>query len=58
MMSSAQAGLHHQPIHHIVWYNLGFASFGGKPLPAFFGLTTPALTRLFSGYTHVTLHQL
>lgn len=42
----------------VVWYNLGFASFGGKPLPAFFGLTTPALTRLFSCYTHVTLHQL
>ncbi len=29
----------------VVWYNIGFASFGGKPLPAFFGLTTPALTR-------------
>lgn len=42
----------------VVWYNLGFASFGGKPLPAFFGLTTPALTRLCSCYTHVTLHQL
>jgi glycosyltransferase involved in cell wall biosynthesis len=42
----------------VVWYNLGFASFGGRPLPAFFGLTTPALTRLFSCYTHVTLHQL
>jgi len=42
----------------VVWFNLGFASFGGKPLPAFFGLTTPALTRLFSCYTHVTLHQL
>lgn len=42
----------------IVWFNLGFASFGGKPLPAFFGLTTPALTRLCSCYTHVTLHQL
>jgi glycosyltransferase involved in cell wall biosynthesis len=42
----------------IVWYNLGFASFGGKPLPAFFGLTTPVLTRLFSCYAHVTLHQL
>jgi glycosyltransferase involved in cell wall biosynthesis len=42
----------------VVWYNLGFASFGGKALPAFFGLTTPALTRLCSGYTHVTLHQL
>jgi glycosyltransferase involved in cell wall biosynthesis len=42
----------------IVWYNIGFASFGGSPLPAFFGLTTPALTRLFSCYTHITLHQL
>ena len=41
----------------IVWYNIGFASFGGKPLPAFFGLTLPALTRLSSCYTHVTLHQ-
>ena len=41
----------------VVWYNIGFASFGGKPLPAFFGLATPALTRL-SCYTHVTLHQL
>jgi len=42
----------------VVWYNIGFASFGGKPLPAFFGLTLPALTRLSSCYTHVTLHQL
>jgi len=42
----------------IVWYNIGFASFGGKPLPAFFGLTTPALTRFCSCYTHITLHQL
>jgi glycosyltransferase involved in cell wall biosynthesis len=42
----------------VVWFNLGFASFGGKPLPAFFGLTIPALTRLCSCYTHVTLHQL
>jgi len=42
----------------VVWFNLGFASFGGKPLPAFFGLTAPALTRLCSCYTHVTLHQL
>jgi glycosyltransferase involved in cell wall biosynthesis len=42
----------------IVWYNIGFASFGGKPVPAFFGLTTPALTRSWSCYTHVTLHQL
>jgi glycosyltransferase involved in cell wall biosynthesis len=42
----------------VVWYNIGFASFGGSPLPAFFGLTTPALTRLCSCYTHITLHQL
>lgn len=42
----------------IAWYNLGFASFGGRPIPAFFGLTSPALTRLCSCYTHVTLHQL
>ncbi|MGC2195486.1 MAG: glycosyltransferase [Terriglobales bacterium] len=42
----------------IVWYNIGFASFGGKPIPAFFGLTLPALTRWISCYTHVTLHQL
>ena len=42
----------------VVWFNLGFASFGGKPLPAFVGLTTPALVRLCSCYTHVTLHQL
>jgi glycosyltransferase involved in cell wall biosynthesis len=42
----------------VVWYNIGFASFGGKPLPAFFGLLTPALTRFCSCYTHITLHQL
>jgi glycosyltransferase involved in cell wall biosynthesis len=42
----------------IVWFNIGFASFGGAPLPAFFGLTTPALTRLCSCYVHITLHQL
>jgi glycosyltransferase involved in cell wall biosynthesis len=42
----------------VVWYNIGFASFGGRPLPAFFGLATPALTRFLSCYTHITLHQL
>lgn len=42
----------------IVWYNIGFASFGGRPVPAFFGLTAPALTRFWSCYTHITLHQL
>jgi glycosyltransferase involved in cell wall biosynthesis len=42
----------------VVWFNLGFASFGGKPLPAFAGITTPCLARLLGPYTHVTLHQL
>jgi glycosyltransferase involved in cell wall biosynthesis len=42
----------------IVWYNIGFASFGGSPIPAFIGLATPALTRMSGSYTHVTLHQL
>lgn len=42
----------------VVWFNLGFASFGGKPLPAFLGLMIPALTRICACYTHVTLHQL
>ncbi|HET7208014.1 MAG TPA: glycosyltransferase [Terriglobales bacterium] len=42
----------------VVWFNLGFASFGGSPLPAFVGLAIPALTRINGCYTHVTLHQL
>ncbi len=42
----------------VVWYNIGFASFGGSPIPAFSGLMIPALTRLSGFYTHVTLHQL
>ena len=42
----------------VVWFNLGFASFGGKPLPAFLGIVIPALARGGGFYTHVTLHQL
>ncbi len=42
----------------VVWFNLGFASFGGKAGPAFFGIATPALVRLAGYYTHATLHQL
>jgi glycosyltransferase involved in cell wall biosynthesis len=42
----------------LVWFNLGFASFGGKPVPAFAGIAIPAMTRLAGFYTHVTLHQL
>ena len=42
----------------VVWFNIGFASFGGSPIPAFIGLAIPALTRMGGSYTHVTLHQL
>jgi glycosyltransferase involved in cell wall biosynthesis len=42
----------------VVWFNLGFASFGSSPVPAFVGLAIPALTRISGCYTHVTLHQL
>jgi glycosyltransferase involved in cell wall biosynthesis len=42
----------------VVWFNLGFASFGGSPLPAFLGIAIPSLARLAGFYTHVTLHQL
>jgi glycosyltransferase involved in cell wall biosynthesis len=42
----------------VVWFNLGFASFGGKALPAFMGIAIPCLARLTGSYTHVTLHQL
>lgn len=42
----------------VVWFNLGFASFGGNPLPAFEGIAIPAMVRMAGFYTHVTLHQL
>jgi len=42
----------------VVWFNLLFSTFGGKPIPAFAGLAIPALTRLTGCYTHVTLHHL
>lgn len=42
----------------IVWFNIGFASYGNKGLAASLGLMTPALSRLFGYETHVTLHQL
>jgi len=41
-----------------VWFNLGFASFGDKPVPAFMGIMVPALSRAAGFDTHVTLHQL
>ncbi len=42
----------------VVWFNLLFSTFGNKPVPAFFGLTQPVLSRLSGRYTHVTLHHL
>jgi glycosyltransferase involved in cell wall biosynthesis len=43
---------------NVVWYNLLFSSFGSKPVPAFLGLSQPAMSRLTGHYTHVTLHHL
>jgi glycosyltransferase involved in cell wall biosynthesis len=42
----------------VVWFNLVFSSFATQdhPVVAFAGLCTPALSRLFGHYTHVTLH--
>jgi len=42
----------------VAWFNLGFASFGARALPAMLGLATPAVTRFAGCYTHITLHQL
>jgi glycosyltransferase involved in cell wall biosynthesis len=42
----------------VAWFNLGFASFGDRPLSAVLGLVTPVAARLNGAYTHVTLHQL
>jgi len=42
----------------VVWFNLLFSTFGNNPVPAFTGLTAPALTRMAGIYTHVTLHHL
>ena len=42
----------------IVWFNLGFASFGSKPVPAFAGIVIPPILRSLGYYTHVTLHQI
>jgi glycosyltransferase involved in cell wall biosynthesis len=42
----------------VAWFNVGFASFGARPLSAVLGLLTPAAARLHRVYSHVTLHQL
>jgi glycosyltransferase involved in cell wall biosynthesis len=41
----------------VVWFNLGFSTYGDRPAPAFAGICIPALARLSGYYTHVTLHQ-
>jgi glycosyltransferase involved in cell wall biosynthesis len=41
----------------VVWFNLGFSSYGDRPAAAFAGICIPALTRIGGYYTHVTLHQ-
>lgn len=42
----------------LVWFNLGFASFGADPLAAVLSLATPMLVKLAGVHTHITLHQL
>jgi glycosyltransferase involved in cell wall biosynthesis len=42
----------------VAWFNLGFASFGDRPLPAVLGLIAPVVARMNGVYSHVTLHQL
>jgi len=42
----------------VVWFNMGFATFAGRPVPAFFATAIPLLLRAFGFYTHVTLHSL
>lgn len=42
----------------VAWFNLGFASFGDRPVSALFSLATPVASRLNGVYSHVTLHQL
>jgi glycosyltransferase involved in cell wall biosynthesis len=42
----------------VAWFNLGFASFGDRPLSAILGLMAPAVARLSGVRSHVTLHQL
>ena len=42
----------------LVWLNLGFATFGDKPVQAFAGLAVPPLIRAMGYQTHITLHQL
>ncbi|MBV9073968.1 MAG: glycosyltransferase [Acidobacteria bacterium] len=49
-----RAARRHKP--DVVWFNLVFSSFGDKPIPAFLGICTAFLLRLFGFCTHITLH--
>ncbi len=42
----------------VAWFNLGFASFGDRPLAAVLGLVAPMAARWNGVHSHVTLHQL
>ena len=42
----------------VAWFNLGFASFGSRPVAAMLGLMAPVAARLHGVHSHVTLHQL
>jgi len=41
----------------VIWFNMGFSTFGDRPFPTLTGICIPALSRLSGHYTHVTLHQ-
>jgi glycosyltransferase involved in cell wall biosynthesis len=41
---------------NVIWFNMGFSTFGNKPLPAFLGVITAALARMLPARTHITLH--
>ena len=44
----------------VVWFNLAFSTFGApkNPIPAFAGLSIPAMIRAAGFYTHITLHHI
>ncbi len=44
----------------VVWFNLVYSTFAtqARPVAAFAGLCTPALTRVMGCFTHVTLHHI
>jgi len=44
----------------VVWFNLAFSTFGApkNPIPAFAGLSIPAMVHAAGFYTHITLHHI